>query len=254
MVNPHRPSAFSIIRRPPLATPTLPLADCIQPSPPLSQADRPRTTRWLRVRGGRVTAAQLRIAVDTLAQGGIVVLPTDTVYGLAADALNRKAVSRLAQVKGRTAKQPVAILLGSAKEMKTWGKIFPTVKRLSETFLPGPFTLVVPTTFQTPRHLVQNGQIGLRVPKSRLAQKLVVCLGRPLAATSANRMGQPPCRTGREAYRVFRGAVDLVLDAGVKSGPASTVVQVVKGKLRVIREGPVSIRTLQQAGFRVGQP
>jgi len=187
-------------------------------------------------------------AVLTLRQGGIVALPTDTVYGIGAQLTDPDAIERLYAVKGREHTKAIAVLLGSAGQLAQVA-LNPSAAalRLAAHFWPGALTLVVPRQPGLPPTLSQTGTVGVRVPDHALAQQLLLASG-PLAVTSANLSGQPDACTAQEVLSQLGGRIDLVLNGGATSGAIpSTVVDTTTSPPRILRAGPISEDEIQAA-------
>ncbi|MCW5875123.1 MAG: threonylcarbamoyl-AMP synthase [Anaerolineales bacterium] len=183
----------------------------------------------------------LQQAVHVLQQGGIVALPTDTVYGIAAQLTNPDAIERLYEVKGREHTKAIAVLIGSAQQL---GQVArdpsPAALRLAERFWPGALTLVVPRHLSLPANLSQTGTVGVRVPDHVLAQQLLLTCG-PLAVTSANLSGQPDALSAQEVFAQLGGRIDAILNGGHTPGAVpSTVVDTTVSPPRILRTGPIS--------------
>ena len=174
----------------------------------------------------------IEAAVSALARGELVVLPTETVYGLAADPRVAGAMDRLYRVKARPEGKPVTRLAASVEQVATEaGGLTPAAEKLARRFWPGPLTLVLETT---------GGFEGFRVPAHAVALAVLRRAGHVLAVTSANRSGAPPSRTAPDAMRSLGGCVAVALDAGASpGGVASTVVRVRGGEIEVLRPGAI---------------
>jgi len=196
--------------------------------------------------------------VQALAEGQLVAFPTETVYGLAASALNESAVNQLAELKSRNANHPMTLALRSADDV--WDYI-PGIcslgRRLARRCWPGPVTLVLddnhPDTLlrqlpQAVQKLVApEGTVGLRVPAHQLILEVLKMLTGPIVLTSANLSGQPDATTADEVVQGFGDSVAIVMDDGRSQfGQPSTVVRVNKGQLEILREGVVTRDTLSQ--------
>ena len=189
-------------------------------------------------------------AVAVLARGGLLGLPTETVYGLAADASNAAAVARIFAAKGRPADHPLIVHLAAAAQIDQWAVDIPAAaRRLAAAFWPGPLTLILR---RAPHVLdaVTGGQdtVGLRVPSHPLARAVLAsfaqrCAGRPagVAAPSANKFGRISATTAQHVRDEFGAAVDLVLDGGACAvGIESTIVDCSAGQVRVLRPGGIT--------------
>jgi protein-tyrosine phosphatase len=203
-------------------------------------------------------------AVQALAEGQLIALPTETVYGLAASACRADAVERLMKVKGRSGSQPLALAIKSAEEAPDFvPDMSPLARRLARRCWPGPVTLVVDhnhnegLTKQLPREVrelvVPNGTIGLRVPANDMSQDVLRMLSGPIVLTSANRSGAPDAVTAQEVVDALDGDVAMVLDDGpCRYGQPSSVVKVSQNRLQILREGVVGEATLRRlAGVMV---
>lgn len=195
----------------------------------------------LRIDSARPLAHQLRAAVEAIAAGGVVAYPTDTLYGLAADPRSVRAVAALRALKGRGEDQAVALIAASLEQAAEAAEISGQAQRLAERFWPGPLTLVVPARPGLVDGVRSSrGLVGVRVPDHRVARALAELCGHPITATSANRSGAPAVSDPDEVVRGLPG-LGLLIDAGLTpGGPPSTLVEVVGGVARVLREGALA--------------
>lgn len=187
-------------------------------------------------------------AVDVLNNGGLVVFPTDTVYGLAALPDTTEHVERLYTVKGRSSTRAIAILIGNSEDLVRVSSSLPeVVLRLAKRFWPGPLTLIVPRHPSLPDVLSPQPTIGVRMPNHAVALTLLRMTG-PLAVTSANLSGQDNANTAQEALAQLKGRVHLILDGGrTPGGVPSTVVDCTTPELVILRKGPITLDELQAA-------
>jgi len=190
-----------------------------------------------------VDQKSIQAAVATLRAGGLVVFPTETVYGLGADAANASAVRKIFAAKGRPADHPVIVHLASERQLSQWAsEIPPAAEQLAERFWPGPLTLIVKRA-KSVIDEVTGGQdtIGLRVPSHPVAQALLQAFGGGIAAPSANRFGHISPTTAGHAREELGDRVDLILDGGAcEVGIESTIVDVSGGTPVLLRPGRVS--------------
>lgn len=186
------------------------------------------------VSGDAPDPAILAEAATILRGGGLVAFPTETVYGLGADATNLNAIERLNRVKGRPPEKPYSLHLSAPEQMRPFvTSVPPLAARLIERFWPGPLTIVVPGT--------DGKTVGFRLPDHPVARAFLKACGVPVAAPSANRSGQPPPTDAQEVLAALNGDVDCLLDGGpTRFGRESTVVEVVNGCVTVTREGAIS--------------
>jgi len=184
----------------------------------------------------------LDAAVHALSRGEVVVLPTDTVYGVGCDAFQPDAVARVLAAKGRDRQMPPPVLIPSAQTVDGLARDVPeTVRALMEACWPGPLTVIVSAQPSLAWDLGEtHGTVALRVPNHPAALALLARTG-PMAVTSANRTGQPAAITADDAEQQLGDAVSVYLDAGDSPlGVASTIVDATGALLRVVREGGVS--------------
>ncbi len=187
-------------------------------------------------------------AAEAIAAGGVVAIPTDTLYGLAADPFDARAVGHLLAAKRRPDGQAIALIASDeAQVIARLGPLSPLARRLAARFWPGPLTLLV----AVPEGLAAaisagTGRVGVRVPDHRVARALCARCGRPLTATSANRSGEAATADPDAAARAVDEGVDLLLDAGpTPGGPPSTIVDVTADPPRLVRAGAISWDEIQ---------
>ncbi|MFO8010624.1 MAG: L-threonylcarbamoyladenylate synthase [Dehalococcoidia bacterium] len=184
----------------------------------------------------------LETAVSVVNEGGVIVYPTDTVYGLGADAENRTAVERIYRIKKRPIDQPLSILLADALELFRVSSAIPDVAWiLAEHFWPGGLTMVVEKSTFIPGWVTSGGNtVAVRVPDHPLTIRLIRETGMPLIGTSANFSGLPSATTAEEARRQLGGDIDFILDGGrCPGGIESTVVDVTGQNPVILREGSI---------------
>ena len=210
------------------------------------------------VRSAEDTRDVVHRAVQTLVEGGLVAIPTETVYGLAASAMSEAAVDRLLAAKGRSADQPLALAVRSAAEALDYvPDMCPLGRRLARRCWPGPITLVLddlhPDSLirRLPESVQQAvaplGTIGLRVPAHPLVLDIMRLVAGPVALSSANRSGQPDAVTAEQVVEALDDDVQLVLDDGrSRYGQPSSVVRVSADDFQMLRAGVVSEQTLKR--------
>ena len=192
-------------------------------------------------------------AATLIKAGGVIVYPTETLYGIGADAGNADALRRVYNIKGREGAKPLLIIVDTFERMKPFVRqVTPEARSLMNLFWPGPLTLVFRASSSVSVELTAGtGTIGARVPSSDFCRALVRASGRPITSTSANRAGNPTPNNIEEIRTAFSEGIDLFIDAGVLSASApSTVVDVTTSPPRLLREGAVQWdhieRTLRQ--------
>lgn len=189
-------------------------------------------------------AAQIRAAVSALGRGGLVVYPTETVYGLGVDARCGAALDRLLRVKGRSAGLGISILVADLEAARPWiqGELPAAAVRLAERFWPGPMTLVLPASPVVNTALVgPAGGVGLRMSADHVAARLVAEFGAPLTSTSANPSGSAPATDAARARAYFKSDVQAYIDDGPRDSSAvSSVVEFLDGRAYLRRIGAIS--------------
>ena len=200
------------------------------------------------------TPEEIAYAAGILRGGGLVAFPTETVYGLGADATNERAVARIFAAKGRPVDHPVIVHLGAADELERWARDVPAVAwRLAARFWPGPLTLILKRAPGVSDALT-GGQdtVGLRVPNHPVALALLQAFGGGLAAPSANRFGRISPTLAAHVLAEFGDAVDCVIDGGPCAvGLESTILDLSGTHPRVLRPGAVTPDALAEI---LGEP
>jgi L-threonylcarbamoyladenylate synthase len=188
-------------------------------------------------------ARGIKKAAQIIGRGGIIAFPTETFYGLAADARNEAALKKIFQVKKREEGKPLLLLIADQSWLKGLVQnISPLAERLTKKFWPGPLTLVFNASPQiSPLLTADTGKIGVRLSPHPVTQALVEAVGRAVTGTSANLSGRPGILTAREVFQSLGESLDAVLDGGkTPGGPGSTVLDVSDPSPRLIREGMIS--------------
>jgi L-threonylcarbamoyladenylate synthase len=196
----------------------------------------------------KATKNNIRVASRIVERGGLVIYPTETVYGIGCNPLNIEAVKKLLKLKGNRNK-PLPVLAASIKDAEKIAVISQKGKRLAANFWPGQLTLVVPKKTVLP-DVVTSGldSVGLRIPDNEAALCLIRLSGGLLIGSSANRSGEEPPRTVQEISEELREKVDVVLDGGATAqGRPSTVVDLISGKAKILREGPIGLEEILDA-------
>jgi L-threonylcarbamoyladenylate synthase len=194
-------------------------------------------------------AKKIEAAADALRRGDVIVFPTETLYGLGADALNYQAVEKIFHLKDRDARNPIPVLVAGPEMLRNLvAEIPPLAQKLMDRFWPGPLTLVLPARQDLPKPLLNaSGGIAVRISSQPIAMQLLKLLARPLTATSANPSGKEPARTFQEAKSYFSGKVKVFLDGGrLNSKSGSTVVEIVGAAIKIIREGDIAAFELER--------
>ena len=186
-------------------------------------------------------------ALEMLQRGGVVAFPTDTLYGLGADAFDVKAVSRLYSIKGRPGHMGMPLLLSTAADVERVALDVPDLARtLMESFWPGPLTLILKRSSEVPLDVTGGrDSVAVRMPDHPVPLALVSGLGRPITGTSANPTGGPDPTTAEDVRRMLGDLVDYVVDGGPAiQGRASTIVDLTDTRPRLVREGALAFESL----------
>ena len=195
--------------------------------------------------------AALAEAARTLREGGIVAFPTETVYGLGADARNPEAVRRVFEAKGRPSDNPLIVHIADRKQLEELALPFGrTEERLMDAFWPGPLTIVLPVRPGAVAPQVTAGldTVAVRMPAHPVALRLIAAAGCPVAAPSANRSGRPSPTLAAHVREDLDGRIDGIVDGGpAEVGLESTVVMVAGGRIHVLRPGGVTREALAEA-------
>lgn len=163
--------------------------------------------------------------------GGVIVFPTETVYGIGGDGTNQAVIDKIYRIKKRSGNKPLVRLITERGKVTDWLRNKGQAE-LVDRFWPGPLTVIL---------MVNKGRTqGFRIPGHEFIRRVIEISGVEMVATSANRSGKPPITSGKVARREFEGKVDLIIDDGLVSGKASTVLDLSISPPRILREGPVS--------------
>jgi L-threonylcarbamoyladenylate synthase len=183
----------------------------------------------------------ISMCAKIIRQGGLVIFPTETVYGIAVDNSNPQAIARLREVKKRSEGKPFSILVSQKGLMFNYTNVSnPLIYKLIDKFWPGPLTIIVPSH-------KEGETIGVRMPDNKIALKLLDEAQCTIAAPSANFEGSPPPVTCQEALKELDGLVDIAIDGGnAKLGNGSTVVDLSKEGVQVLREGNIKKEDIQK--------
>ena len=196
--------------------------------------------------------AEIQWAMDCLSQGGVVAIPTDTLYGLAADATSPEAVNRVYEIKGRPANMPLPVLVSGWDQVGTVsnakGRTLELARRLAERYWPGPLTIVLPAAPGLPARLTGGlDTIGVRMPDHEVPLALAGGIGKPITGTSANPSGGADITEASELRSTLGGMVDVIITSGVKPlGIASTIVAISDDGLTLLRPGAVGFGDVQR--------
>lgn len=191
----------------------------------------------------------IRIAADAIKRGELVIIPTETVYGLVADATNEAAVKRIFEAKGRNGKEALPVQVGSIDDLSMAASYIPSeAVLLANRYWPGPLTIILPKN-RNISDLVTGSKetVGIRIPDHAVALALLRELGTPIVATSANISGQPPAKNAEQAVADLGPWVSVVLDSGESNlGVASTVIDMSLIPPRILRRGTIGTQEIKE--------
>lgn len=182
-------------------------------------------------------------------QGKIVIFPTETVYGIGTNGLDKNAVKKLYEIKQRPLNKPISLLVSNMEMVNLIAKdITETEYKIMRNFFPGPLTIILKKKDIVP-DIVTAGQdtVGVRMPRGDVARKLVELAGVPIAAPSANKSGEPSGTNLQEIMKYFEGKVDYCIDGGDSElGLASTIIQVIDEKPMILRQGGITLEQINK--------
>lgn len=198
-----------------------------------------KRTAVLKVDPARPDKTLVTLAADVIKKGGLVAFPTETVYGIAADLSNKKAVQRLYKVKARPRGKPFTVHISDTGQIRGMGcGITKEAHVLIKRFWPGPLTIILKSK--------NNEKIGFRMPANKIALELIKMSGVPVVAPSANISGKIPPTTAAGVLKSLDGKIDILLDGGrTKVGVESTVVDLTGERLKVLREGAITQKEIE---------
>jgi len=183
-------------------------------------------------------------AAVVLERGGVILYPTDTLYGLGADSLNKEALEKIYAIKGRDEGKPIHSIVASLDAASAYGEVNDAARTLGDTFFPGPLTLLLQKKESVPEWAVSGrSTFGIRIPNNIFCIELARAFGKPYTATSANTSGMKPERNIEAILQQLgdrADLIDLIIDAGeLPESLPSTVVTVESGQAAVVREGAI---------------
>jgi L-threonylcarbamoyladenylate synthase len=207
------------------------------------------STRVIALRKRKLSRGELDLCFESLSSGGLIVFPTDTVYGLACNAFHAHAIQEVYRIKGRSHLKPLPVFLSDVEQLPLVAKeILPEARSLTKAFWPGALTLVFKTAPLALHATRGKSTIAVRIPKIPMITDLLRELPFPLAVTSANTSSRPSLTLGVQARKFFKDKVDVIIDAGgCPIGRESTIVDVTHFPFTVLREGAVPKQNILEA-------
>ncbi len=193
---------------------------------------------------------RIQQAVDVLEHDGVIVYPTDTIYGIGCSIYSKKGIDRIRLMKGRDATKFFSILCADLKDLSRYARnVSNPAYKLMRRMLPGPYTVVLEASREIPR--LMHGKrktVGIRVSDNRICHEMVSLLGHPIITTSANRSGEKPGIDPELIHDDIGGQVDLVIDGGVLHSIPSTVVDLTEQPFRILRAGNDPVGLIEELG------
>jgi L-threonylcarbamoyladenylate synthase len=184
-----------------------------------------------------------KIAKEIL-NGKVIFYPTETCYGLGGNALDKKVVEKIYEIKKRPIKSDISVIVSSLEIAEKYGVINENAKKLVKKFMPGPLTLIVKRKRNFPK--LTNKDFAFRISSCKVAHEIAKLAKVPITATSANIHGEPSIYSSKKVIKQFKGKVDIILDAGnLKRTKPSTIIDVRK-EVKLVREGPVSFKEIKK--------
>jgi tRNA threonylcarbamoyl adenosine modification protein (Sua5/YciO/YrdC/YwlC family) len=175
---------------------------------------------------------------DTLRNEGVIVYPTDTVYGLGCDINSKKALDRVRRIKKMDQKRPLTFVFADLKQIATYAQVSDFAYRILRRYLPGPYTFVLKATKLVPRIvLTKRNEVGIRIPDNTICHALVEEMGNPILSSSIRLPDDQLMNDPREIDDLYKNQVDLVVDGGVFFPQPSSVVSLLNDEVMVLREG-----------------
>lgn len=177
-------------------------------------------------------------AVEVLQSGGVMIYPTDTIYGFGCDITRPQAVNRILRIKGRDPKKPLSFVCADLTHISHYAMVSNFAYRILKRYLPGAYTFVLPASRETPRTLWSKSRtVGIRVPNHPVPQALVEALGNPIVSTSANRSDEEVMTDPDDLQQRFGKEVDLILECGLLPVQPSSVISLLEDEVEILREG-----------------
>lgn len=206
-------------------------------------------TKTVEINPKRINLAQIKIAAEEIKKGNLVAFPTETVYGLGADALNRKAVEKIFQAKGRPFNDPLIVHIADVKELNRLSKQIPPVAlKLAKAFWPGPLTLVLKKSELVSSIITADlDTVAVRMPADNIALSLIREAKTPIVAPSANLFGKTSPTTAQHVADDLGGKIEMIIDGGkTKVGVESTVLDITTKPVQLLRAGGISVEKLKE--------
>jgi tRNA threonylcarbamoyl adenosine modification protein (Sua5/YciO/YrdC/YwlC family) len=188
----------------------------------------------------------IRKAVEILRGGGIVIYPTDTVYGMGCDLFNKKGIERIYEIQRRDRRQPLSFICADLKDISRYARVSDDAYKIMKRLLPGPYTFILEASRAVPKIILPKRQTtGIRVPDNRICQDLVAEMGSPVISTSVKNGEGELLSDPRIIEELFGKRVDLIIDGGIIAATPSSVVSLLDEGVEVIRAGKGDVSAFQ---------
>jgi tRNA threonylcarbamoyl adenosine modification protein (Sua5/YciO/YrdC/YwlC family) len=188
----------------------------------------------------------IKKAAEILQQGGVIVYPTDTVYGLGCDLFNKKGIEKIDSIKKRDRQQPLSFICADLKDISQYAQVSDFSYKVMKRLLPGPYTFILKASRIVPKVIIPKRQTtGIRVPDNRICMALVAELGRPIISTSVKDETGEYITDPEAIEKKFRHVVDMVIDGGISSTTPSSVLNLVDDVVEIIRIGKGDVSAFQ---------
>ncbi len=189
----------------------------------------------------------IKQVVECLRQGGVIIYPTDTTYGIGCDIFNRKGIKEIFQIKHRDKRKPCSFICNDLAEISNYAQVSNFAFKVMKRHLPGAYTFVLDATKIVPDSLsTKQKTVGVRIPENEICRAIVKELGHPLVTTSANTSGEATPQDPREIDDRMGHLVDFVIDGGISMGDASTVISLLDDQIEIIRQGSGDTSWIEQ--------
>lgn len=204
-------------------------------------------TKIIKINSKKPEKNEIKKVAQIIKRGGLVIFPTDTLYGLGGNALNKSVVKKIFKTKKRPTDKPISINIAYKKDLKKYVKKIPTpAKKLIKEFWPGQLTIIFEKSEIIPDKLTGGSPyIGIRIPDNTIVRQIIKKSGLPLASPSANLSNKRPPTTAKQVKKHFLNKVDIIIDGGpTTTKKGSTIIDVTKKTPLLIREGVIPVKKI----------
>ena len=185
---------------------------------------------------------------EALDNHGVIAFPTETVMGLAVYFDDFKAYNKLNQVKRRPENKPYSMMVKNSQEIEKYAVVDDRIRKIINAFMPGPITLLLKTKEVLPEWVTHNsGIIGIRIPSHEVSLDILNAIEKPILVPSANKSGNPPALTAKQVEEIFQNELDFIVPGEANLEKASTIVDLTKEEIVVVRPGPITLEMIKEA-------